>query len=184
MRISLRRSAASAGQAPRRMTEPPRRSLHLAGPGADADREAASARGSELEVLAVVLVSEILDRKDQVELLAAAGQRHAPAEPLDGEAVERQEVLRNPEWRRQQRRRDARDVSLRPDPILRPPAPARFGESYRGEDLHRRDVVCRFTIERAAVERIDALGNRSAHERARGTERENALLEHERRVYR
>src|SRR5688572_33426497 len=103
-------------RAPRRMTQPPQRSahasrlrqdfgvarrsakreggnlrigrsLHLAGSGADTDRKAASPCGRELEVLAVVLVSEILDRKDQAELLAAAGQRHAPAEPLHGEAV-------------------------------------------------------------------------------------------------
>ena len=153
-------------------------------PGAYTDRKAPPPCGRELEVLTVVLVSQILEREIQAELLAATSQRHTPAKPLHREAVERQEVLCDPERRRQQRRRDARDVGLRPDPILGPPAPARLGESHGGENLHRRDVVRRFAVERAAIERVDALGDRSAHERGRGAEREQALLERERRVCR
>ena len=47
--------------------------------GADANGEAPPARRRELEVLAVVLVSQILDREDQAELIPAPRERARPS---------------------------------------------------------------------------------------------------------
>src|SRR5688572_3877854 len=101
------------------------------------DGEAPAARRRELELLAIVLVGKVLDRECQRHTIAAASEVDTPADAVDREAVERQEVLRNQERRIEQRLSNARHFSLRAHAVLNPPQPARLREPRVGDYLRR-----------------------------------------------
>ena len=81
-------------------------------PDREADRERPAARGRELELLAVVLVGQVLDREGQPDAVALAAQVDAPGEALHREAVEREQILRDQERRVEQRRAPRASTSV------------------------------------------------------------------------
>src|SRR6185503_13088712 len=67
----------------------------LESPDVEPDGEAAPPRGRELKLLAVVIVGQVLDGKREAYAIPPSCQVHAPTDAVHGNAVERQQVLRD-----------------------------------------------------------------------------------------